>query len=357
MEYEPPERARFDPPITVESAMSVDTDASEWTEPVAKRPERHRCTHGLRFSDLNARGRTTAVGLIAVIAASWALIVLGFLVGLGLIAAGFADGDQRLAVVGLLLACGTALQSFGVVALASACRRPHRPHDVAIALAAVGLLVFLIALVMLVAIADMVAAPALAVPFAAVLVHLFRFQSALYGRDTCRTHPGHAPAVRELLAHDPGPAIVAPERFRVRDCPHRLKFGMLRRRSQVMLIVNTVLVYVYFALLLWMISLNELLVPALLSGLIGIVELSARSQRYHRASTWVYVCAFAGYALAGAAGVWAAVTFGEPLLFAVPVLAAYWCFSAWFALTQLTPRSACRSMMEPPPAIRRMLKA
>ncbi|MFG3341700.1 hypothetical protein [Glycomyces sp. NPDC048151] len=383
MEYEslePPFSGRsaelfpVDPQITVEA--DPDAPDSGWAEPVPTGPEYHRCPHWLRFADLNAKGRMAAVGGVAVVGLSWAVIVFGLLVGLGLAVVGFGDDDLRLALIGLLLVCGSVLQSFGAAALTRSWRRLHRPGEAAIPFAAVGFLVFLAAMGAIVALAEIRIAPLFALPFAVVVWQLFWFRSRLYGRDTCQAHPGHAPAIRALLRHDPGSFAAMPvaERFSARDCPHRIRFGDLHRRYQAMAIANTVLLYLYIGAVIWLVFVLNPRPDVDLSGpgtdlahafsvlalalvtLAGVLELGERSRRYHRAPVLLFVAAFCGYGLVICLSVWAAVVLDEPSALAVAPLAAYWAVSAGFALVRFPPRSECRTLEGPPPFLQKMLQ-
>jgi hypothetical protein len=376
MTSDAPEPDRHVPPVSVEAAEEGAAGDPAWAGSVVMRTERHRCGHRLWFQHLNTAGRVRAVGGMAALAVSWTVIVFGCLVGIGLAIDGTVHGSPRSGLIGLLLVVGTVLQLFGAVAFASVWRRPHRPHDAVLVAAAVGFLVFLTAAVLLVVVADLYVAPLFAVPFAVVLWQLFWFRQVLYGRGSCRSFPGYAPAVRAMLEHDPGPYAVLPEpvRFRLEQCPHRLPFGELRRSAQVMSVVNTVLLLAYFAVLLWLmfvlVSRPEFgragpgheAVAYLAAGTImllnmpGFQELKARSQRYHRAAVGFYPAAFAGYALTAAVGFWSAVVLGGPATLVVTLLAAYWAYSAWVALTRLPPRSACGAMQAPPPVVQKMLK-
>jgi hypothetical protein len=365
------ESGRQEPPVTVEAAEGA-FGSPDWAGSVVTRTDRRPCAHRLWFRHLNTGGRVRRVGGVVALAASWTVIGFGLIVALVLLLL----GDRAAAFIGLLVGVGTALLAFGAVALASAWRRPHRPHDAAIVAASVGFLMFLIAVALFVIVARLYAAPLLAVPFAVVLWQLFWFRQVLYGRDSCRTYPGYAPAVRAMLRHDPGPYAVLPEpdRFRLERCPHRLQFGELRRAAQVMSVVNTVLLLAYFAALLWLmfvlVSRPEFgragpgheAVAFLAAGTVmmlnmpGFLELKVRSQRYHRAAVGWYPAAFTGYALTAAVGFWSAVVLGGPATLVVTLLAAYWAYSAWVALTRLPPRSACGAMQAPPPVVQKMLK-
>jgi hypothetical protein len=376
MEFDATQPGHNEPSVTVEPASGGAAGDPDWARPVVTRTEHHQCGHRLWFQHLNTGGRVRAVGGVVALAVSWTVLVFAFIVGLTLLIEGAVDGVQMLALIGLLLVVGAALQLFGAVAIASVWRRPHRPHDAVIVTAAVGFLVFVTATVLLVVFADIHAAPLFAVPLAAVLWQLFWFRQVLYGRGTCRTYPGYAPAVRAMLEHDPGPYTVLPEpdRFRLETCPHKLEYAELRRSAQIMSTVNTILVWAYFVVLLWLMFVlvarpefgragpAHEAVAYLAAGTImllnipGMQELKARSQRYHRAAIALYVAAFTGYALTAAVGFWCAVILDDPATLVVTLLAAYWAYSAWIAVTGLPSRSACRAMQAPPPVIQKLLK-
>lgn len=380
MSCEPLEPPRSDPPITVEAAPIPDAAAPDWTEPVLTGTARDRCRHRVRFHDLNEQGRGRAGLAFAAISLTWGVITIGAIVGLAIVPEGVENADRLLTLGGLILVCSALLQAVGAVGLGSVLRRLHRPGDIVIGLAAAGYLLFLLVLVLLLTAVE----PAYyflvivaALPFAAVLWQLIALRNTLYGRGTCRTHPGFPPAIRALLKHDPGPFAVMPEptRFRVADCPHRLEFGRLRRRYQVMSLVNTALLLGYLgAMLVLMAALvarrefaaggpgyeATALALAVLLPLINLPafqEVNVRSQRYHRAPFGLYIGAFIGYALSAATGIWGAIVLGGPMSLIPTALAAYWAFSAVVAMTGLPPRSECGSLREPPLVIRKMLKA
>jgi hypothetical protein len=374
MASDAPVPGRHEPPVTVEAAASGAAGGPDWAGSVVTRTERHHCAHRLWFQHLNTGGRVRVVGGVVALAVSWTVIVFGFIVGLALLING-AD-SPRPGLIGLLLVIGTVLQLFGVIAFASVWRRPHRPQDAVLVTAAVGFLVFLTAAVLLIVVADLYAAPLFAAPFAVVLWQLFWFRQVLYGRSSCRTFPGYAPAVRAMLEHDPGLYAVLPEpdRFRLEHCPHTLPFGELRRSAQVMSVVNSVLLLGYVAALLWLmfvlVSRPEFgragpgheAVAYLAAGTImllnmpGLQEMKARSQRYHRAAAGYYAAAFTGYALTAAIGFWSAVILDDPATLIVTLLAAYWGLSASFAFTRLPSRSACGALQAPPPVVQKMLR-
>lgn len=370
MEYESPELVRNEPAITVEAASGDAAFASDWTGAVGT--PAHHCPHRLRFQDLNANGRRQARISRLAIASSWMVIGFGLLLGLMLVTTGFTDGDQLAALVGLLLLCGMVLQSLGAVALALTWRRLHRPRNATIGAAAVGLLGVFVAAVLLFLFTELDAALLLTVPPAVVLWQLFQFRARLYDRETCRAYPWHAPAVRAMLEHDPSPYAVVPGpyRFRVKDCPHKLELRALRRRYQVLSIVNTLLLILYVAgqviLVADLFALNEfggvwvgydVMALALLPLIrIAYQEVAVRSRRYHRAPVWLSVGAFAAHGLTAAASVCAAVVLGDLLMLATAGLAAYGCYWTAVAMTRLPSRAECRSLREPPPIVQKMLK-
>jgi hypothetical protein len=200
---------RHELPVTVEAVAEGADGSSDWAGSVVTRTERHQCGHRLWFQHLNTAARVRAVGGMAALAVSWTVIAFGCLLGVALLLHGAVTGNPRSVLLGLLLVIGTVLELFGAIAFASVWRRPHRPPDAVLVAAAVGFLVFLTAAGVLVVFADLYVAPLFAVPFAVVLWQLFWFRQVLYGRDSCRTFPGYAPAVRAMLEHDPGPHTVS----------------------------------------------------------------------------------------------------------------------------------------------------
>jgi hypothetical protein len=373
MAYEPLESSRADSLITVEPAPAADTGA-DWKAPVLTQTERHRCPHRLRFRDLNGKGRVKAAAAFVLIVLSWTVIAVISFFGAVAIGVGFGESRAVIAVSGLLLSCSAVLQPFGLIALARVWKRPHRPNDVVIGLAVVGFVLYLVALVLLLPSGGIIVPALGAVPLALVLRQLISFRGSLYGRDSCRTHPVFPPAILALLTHDPGPLeAVKPEpgRFRVRDCPHRIGFGELRVRYRVASVVNSLLLaaYVAMVIILWAEVLASasvavggsaftadvfgFLVP--LGNLCSLMEILARSKRYHRASPFVSVGAFVGYGSTLAAGLWLGLSM--PVSLVVIALTAYWAYSAAYAMRHLPPRSECASLSEPPLVIQRMRKA
>jgi hypothetical protein len=370
MSYEPLDPARTDPPIYVEAAPTDDSGTADWAEPVVTRPEHRECPHRLYFRDLNPKGRLAVLGGRFAIWSAWLVIVLGTVFGIGGLLGGLDTRDVALAIGSLLMVCSGVLQAVGAIGLALTWRRPHRPSDVVIGLAAVGYLLFVIVVGMILAATQLIGFAFALAPFAFVLWQLISFRGTLYWRGTCQVYPGFPPGINALLSN-PGlsPAKPDPNKFSIETCPHRLEFRQLRGSAQVMSIANAILLGAYMFVVLMLTAAllvvdNEreaaatvmaLLLP--LANLPAFHEVNLRGKRYHRAPLTVSIGAFVGYAttLTTAVLIWPGPDIRIPI--GAMLLAAYWAYSAAVAMKILPPRSVCASLREPPPAIQRMLKA
>jgi hypothetical protein len=362
----PAELLPGDPQISVEAAS--DAPVSGWAEPILTKTERSRCTHWVRYADLNAKGRARRALSVTAFWSCWVVVPVGLFVGVMAFAEGIDSESGLVALVGLALSWGFALQAVSAVALALTWRRLHRPKYFVVGIAASGYTALLLGLGLSMAIvgshhAMLVAA---ALPYGWMLWQLIEFRKTLYRRDTCRSYPWLPPAIVAMLK---SPAASGAKRFRAADCPHRLEFGALRVRYRLVGVANTLLFLVYFAVvgLLWAMDPDppfafdgNWVVTAVLGllfpvgNLLAVSEIYAHSSRYHRSPTVLYVGAFIGYATTVAVSFWV----GLGVIGSLPVIAltTYWAWASVYSMKHLPPRSECANLREPPPAIKRMLR-
>ncbi|GAA1693329.1 hypothetical protein GCM10009830_46440 [Glycomyces endophyticus] len=379
MDKEPPEPARTDPPITVESAAP---------EPTESDPRTAACPHRLRWTDLAGFARYSIIRRTASAAAALAVAIGALTKGLegldGIRAGADADSLFLAATTALLIPTALAL-AVGPIEYLRTLRRPHRPSRTAHVLHATGLI--LLASAVFTAIEDRELLIFALVPGFLVMQELARLRAALTDRATCATDPAlpiklrayrkDAPAwptTDEERRHHLGPRIVQGE-FDSWECPHWAPLSALRpwAKAESVLVLNSLYLYALGAIATGTAvaynldrfpidlphgSIATLVVGVLLAYLNYIAYQTAfLATHMHRLSVSRYLLPFATFALTGALAAWAAAALDRPYLWAVVPLALFNIYGIVSDLVLYKPITHCRSRPELHPRVLSRLKA